>query len=104
MQRRLLVTIAIVFTQTFVFADQNSFYPRGELEKRIQWCRTDLILFMTLHITDSFILQDVRLNPDTPRRFQEFSGDISGRFLEVISLDHEEIIIRHGQNELLRRL
>lgn len=87
MQRTLLVTIAIVFTQTFVFADQNSFYPRGELEKRIQWVQDRFDFVHDPAYTDSFILQDVRLNPDTPRRFQEFSGDISGRFLEVISLE-----------------
>jgi len=35
--------------------------------------------------TAEFILADVNLNPDNPRRFQEYSGDISGRYVEVIS-------------------
>jgi len=73
--------------QAFVFADQDSFYPKGELEKRIQWVQDRFDFVHDPVYTDSFILQDVRLNPDTPRRFQEFSGDISGRFLEVISLE-----------------
>lgn len=36
--------------------------------------------------TDDFILADVKLDPDYPRRFSEFSGDISGRFLGAVSL------------------
>ena len=86
-QRTLLIVSVIVFMQAFVFADQDSFYPKGELEKRIQWVQDRFDFVHDPVYTDSFILQDVRLNPDTPRRFQEFSGDISGRFLEVISLE-----------------
>ncbi|MBC8151637.1 MAG: glycoside hydrolase family 127 protein [Bacteroidetes bacterium] len=36
--------------------------------------------------TEEFILADVTLNPDTPRRFYNFSGDLSGRYIEVMSL------------------
>lgn len=36
--------------------------------------------------TDDFILADVILDPDYPRRFSEFSGDISGRFLGAVAL------------------
>lgn len=86
-QRTLLIVSVIVFMQAFVFADQDSFYPKGELEKRIQWVQDRFDFVHDPVYTDSFILQDVRLNPDTPRRFQEFSGDISGRFLEVILLE-----------------
>ena len=36
--------------------------------------------------TRDFLLADVRLNPTDPRRFYNFSGDLSGRYLEVIAL------------------
>ncbi|HOV33471.1 MAG TPA: glycoside hydrolase family 127 protein [Candidatus Hydrogenedens sp.] len=86
-KKTLLVITSIIFTQALVFADQNSFYPRGELEKRVQWVQDRFDFIHDPAYTDSFILQDIKLSPDTPRRFQEFSGDISGRFLEVISLE-----------------
>lgn len=34
---------------------------------------------------EKFILADVRLDPNNPRRFYNFSGDLSGRFFEVIA-------------------
>lgn len=36
--------------------------------------------------THEFLLADVALNPDDPRRFYNFSGDLSGRYIEVMSL------------------
>ena len=36
--------------------------------------------------TEDFILADVRLNSKYPRRFSNFSGDLSGRYIEVMSL------------------
>lgn len=36
--------------------------------------------------SDDFILADVKLDPAYPRRFDEFSGDISGRFLGAVAL------------------
>ena len=36
--------------------------------------------------TSDFILADVSLDPDYPRRFYNFSGDLSGRYIEVMSL------------------
>ncbi len=36
--------------------------------------------------TEEFLLADVALNPDDPRRFYNFSGDLSGRYIEVMSL------------------
>ena len=40
--------------------------------------------------TPEFILADVALDPDYPRRFYNFSGDLSGRYIEVMALfpDH----------------
>ena len=36
--------------------------------------------------TQDFLLADVDLQPDDPRRFFNFSGDLSGRYIEVMSL------------------
>jgi len=36
--------------------------------------------------TQEFILADVKLDPSNPRRFYNFSGDLSGRYIEVVSL------------------
>ena len=36
--------------------------------------------------TSDFILADVALDPNYPRRFYNFSGDLSGRYIEVMSL------------------
>src|SRR5210317_633160 len=36
--------------------------------------------------TEEFILADVTLDTENPRRFSEFSGDLSGRVIEVLSL------------------
>lgn len=36
--------------------------------------------------TSNFILADVSLDPNYPRRFYNFSGDLSGRYIEVMSL------------------
>ena len=36
--------------------------------------------------TKKFILADVNIESDNPRRFYNFSGDLSGRYIEVMSL------------------
>jgi len=36
--------------------------------------------------SESFILADVNINPENPRRFSEFSGDLSGRYIEAMSI------------------
>jgi len=79
--------MAILLTQTIIWADNSSFFPKGELEKRILWVQDRFDFVQDPAFTDVFILQDVRLDPACPRRFQEFSGDISGRFLEAISVE-----------------
>ncbi|MCC5931168.1 MAG: glycoside hydrolase family 127 protein [Cyclobacteriaceae bacterium] len=40
--------------------------------------------------SDAFILADVDLNPDNPRRFYNFSGDLSGRYVEAIAALQDE--------------
>jgi hypothetical protein len=36
--------------------------------------------------TEQFILADVNIDPANPRRFYNFSGDLSGRYIEVLSM------------------
>jgi hypothetical protein len=35
--------------------------------------------------TKEFVLADVNINPDNPRRFYNYSGDLSGRYIECLS-------------------
>lgn len=35
--------------------------------------------------TQEFVLADVNINPDNPRRFYNYSGDLSGRYIECLS-------------------
>jgi len=87
MQTSFSLIMAILLTQTMIWADNTVFFPKGELEKRILWVQDRFDFVQDPAFTDAFILQDVRLDPACPRRFQEFSGDISGRFLEAISVE-----------------
>ena len=63
------------------------FTPAGEFGARIQ---AVLDRYGNQEIaprfTDDFVLADVVLSPEYPRRFDNFSGDISGRFLGSVSM------------------
>jgi len=59
---------------------------RGELAARIDLTHQRFDRIQEPAFSDVFILQDVALDPATPRRFQEFSGDVSGRFLGALAL------------------
>jgi len=58
----------------------------GEFTHRMNMAKERLL--GTKHnpvFTPEFILADVNLNPIDPRRFDNYSGDISGRYIEVLS-------------------
>jgi DUF1680 family protein len=58
----------------------------GEFSTRMEMAKERLTTFRYLPVyTPEFILADVNINPDNPRRFDNYSGDISGRYLEVMS-------------------
>ena len=68
-------------------AEQPIFTPAGEFGARIQavlerYGNQDI----EPRFTDDFILADVVLSPEYPRRFDNFSGDISGRFLGAVAM------------------
>lgn len=46
--------------------------------------------------SDEFVLADVNINLKDPRRFYNFSGDLSGRFIEVMTLVSKD----NGQNKI----
>ncbi|MFA6086855.1 beta-L-arabinofuranosidase domain-containing protein [Mucilaginibacter sp.] len=54
--------------------------------------------------TDDFVLADVNINLKNPRRFYNFSGDLSGRFIEVMTLiseDNPQVNVKQIVNQLL---
>ena len=83
-----MVYLRFLFLGTFLLQVSlfGEGHPADELGARIQ------LIFDRFHkitepaFTDDFILADVKLNPEYPRRFDEFSGDISGRFLGAVSM------------------
>jgi hypothetical protein len=59
--------------------------PRGELAKRIEMDRDRMLHGGIPQFTNDFILADVTLRPDYPRRFTNYSGDLSGRYIEALA-------------------
>ena len=57
----------------------------GELARRIEMARDRMLHGETPRFTDDFILADVALRPDYPRRFSNYSGDLSGRYLDAFA-------------------
>lgn len=58
----------------------------GELGARIALVFDRFYRVAEPAFTDDFILADVKLDPAYPRRFDEFSGDISGRFIGAVAM------------------
>lgn len=60
---------------------------RHEFDYRMQMTLNRLTTSkMIPQYTEQFILADVNLDPANPRRFYNFSGDLSGRYIEVLSM------------------
>ncbi len=62
------------------------FNPGGELSTRITMTQKRLIGDGVPSFSDSFVLADVSLDPAYPRRFSNYSGDLSGRYIGALSL------------------
>jgi DUF1680 family protein len=60
--------------------------PLGELRERIHMVHNRLLSGDVPRFTDEFVLADVTLAPDYPRRFTEYSGDLSGRYIGAMAL------------------
>ncbi len=63
-----------------------AFVPAGELAARIALVHRRFAEVTEPAFTDKFILADVELDPAYPRRFSEFSGDISGRYIGAMAM------------------
>jgi hypothetical protein len=63
-----------------------AFVPAGELAARIAMVHHRFAELTEPAFTDKFILADVELDPAYPRRFSEFSGDISGRYIGAMAM------------------
>lgn len=103
----LIFPLTLIYSSTLTFADTPvTFYPSGEIGWRINWVQNRFDYGQDPAFTDEFILQDIRLAPDYPRRFQEFSGDISGRFVEALSVEPRgewhKVWIRRLVKEILK--
>lgn len=86
MLRIFIVSMAGVLVGVATVQAQVAVKPLGELGARIKLVH-DRFLNGTMPVfTDDFILADVELRPEYPRRFAEFSGDISGRYLGAMAL------------------
>lgn len=68
--------------------------PAGELAERMQLILDRLTGSGFPAYSPEFVLADVRLDPDYPRLYDSFSGDISGRYVEALALMGEENLAR----------
>ncbi len=109
-KKTLAITFFLIISEMLCFkfglADKTNciFYPAGELGWRINWVQNRFDYVQEPAFTDEFILQDVRLDPDYPRRFQEFSGDISGRFIEALSVEPRNDSHKVWVNRLVKEI
>lgn len=60
--------------------------PAGELADRMQRIQDRLTGPGFPEYNADFVLADVKLDPDYPRLYNSFSGDISGRYVEALAL------------------
>lgn len=66
--------------------EEGMFTPDGELAARIRRVHERFASVEEPAFTDRFILADVMLDPEHPRRFDNFSGDVSGRYFGALAL------------------
>ena len=67
---------------------QGTFIPAGELARRIALSFDRLTGPGFPEYTPNFVLADVELKPSYERLYQNFSGDVSGRYLDALSRRH----------------
>ena len=82
----LLIVCFYLCSVGIAYAEETISVAAGELFARINAVHERFDTIIEPEFTDEFILADVMLNPEYPRRFDEFSGDISGRFLGALSV------------------
>ena len=60
--------------------------PRGEFAMRMRRIQDRLTRPGFPEYTQEFILADVKLDPSYPRLYSDFSGDVSGRYIEALAV------------------
>ena len=60
--------------------------PEGELKQRIELTQQRMLSGENPVFTRDFVLADVVLDPKYPRRFSEYSGDLSGRYIDALAI------------------
>ncbi|MDX9976216.1 MAG: glycoside hydrolase family 127 protein [FCB group bacterium] len=83
---RILFTLSTLTLLTVSAVAGPATTPDGELAARIDLIRQRILVGQVPALTPDFILADVALRPEYPRRFDEFSGDVSGRFIGALAL------------------
>ena len=83
----LVIVAVLALAASPAVAEQAAAKPLGELKRRIELARDRMLDGRVPEFTEDFILADVALRPDYPRRFANYSGDLSGRVIGALA-DH----------------
>ena len=86
-----ICTTMVLVLHTTVQAQAPGGPDKGEFDKRVAMALDRLTgRSYQPFFTEDFVLADVNINKDNPRRFYNFSGDLSGRYIEVIAMTDKE--------------
>lgn len=92
MKKRITGMLSLLLMSAACAMAQNK-YDNGELAYRMDMAYRRLTTAVYNPVfSEKFILADVNIQPGYLRRFYNFSGDLSGRYLEVLSLTGKENI------------
>jgi len=81
-----LTAIILIGCETNKQPEVNEKEPQGEFTLRHEMTRQRLTGDRYKPVfTDEFILADVNIDLENPRRFYNYSGDLSGRYIEALS-------------------
>lgn len=81
-----LVLGAAVAALTAVSSAQGTATAAGELQTRIDLVSSRMLEGAEPRFTPDFVLADVELRADYPRRFSNYSGDLSGRVIGAFAM------------------
>ncbi len=83
----------------------NDEITAGEINQRIKMASDRIMFGIIPEMSSDFLLADISLKPEFKRRFTDFSGDISGRYFDVLSsypAQNNPININELMDEALR--
>ena len=105
MMQCLLLLNSVIVSAAPIQGDRPVVEPRGELLKRVDMVQARMLSGANPRFTDDFIVADVALRPDYPRRFSNYSGDLSGRYIGAFASMPDPASSQHLTNlvaEILR--